>query len=466
LYRNEGGNDGDIEWSKVTDAIPDLTDSGGTVVAADVDRDGDLDLFVGGRLVPGAYPTAPQSRLLLNENGRFVDASASVAPGLATVGMVTGAIWSDANNDGWIDLLLTTEFGPVRFFRNDSGQLIDATSDTRIDQLTGWWNGITAADIDLDGDMDYAVTNFGHNTKYHPSMDRPHTVFYGDFAGDGRNHIVEAKPGGEELLPVRGRSCSSNAMPFLQKKFETYHAFASATLPEIYTEKCLQNALRLHVNTLTSGVLVNDGHAHFVFQPLPVLAQVAPAFGIQFTYMDADAFPDLILAQNFFSPQRETGRMAGGLGLALKGNGDGTFEQVWPSESGIVIPTDSTAVSTTDLNEDGWPDLQVAVNDGPIKTYLRSNVSDQPPLSIKLSGKPGNLSGIGARIEMVTKQGRMQVGEITAGHGYLTQSVPEVRFRAQRGDPAVAVVVRWPNGETTRHAFEAGVGKLKLTQPR
>ena len=466
LYRNEGPTNQGVKWSKAVDALPDVADSGGVVAAADVDRDGDLDLFVGGRAVPGAYPTMPASRLLRNDRGQFVDASSTIAPDLATAGMVTGAIWSDANNDGWIDLLLTTEFGPVRFFRNDSGQLVEATAESKIHRLTGWWNGIAAADIDLDGDVDYAVTNFGHNTKYHPTMDRPHTVFYGDFAGDGRQRIVEAKPGSTGLLPVRGRSCSSNAMPFLKQKFETYHAFASASLQEIYTEQCLQDALRLHVNTLASGVLVNDGQAHFVFRPLPVLAQVAPAFGVQFTLVNDDPFPDLVLAQNFYSPQRETGRMAGGLGLALLGNGDGTFEPLWPYESGIVVPGDATAVSTVDLNHDGWPDLQVALNDGPIKSYLRSETSGHAPLAIKLRGRAGNPSGVGARVEIITAQEQTQLAELTAGHGYLTQSPAKIHFYARKDDPPVAAFVRWPNGDASRHMLESGMTEIELIQPK
>ncbi|MEM9659092.1 MAG: FG-GAP-like repeat-containing protein, partial [Planctomycetota bacterium] len=343
LYLNEvASNESGVAFQRAVDHVPDLRDSGSVVAGADFDRDGDVDLFVGGRVVPGRYPVAPQSRLLRNDEGRFVDATGDAAAGLKSPGMVTSAIWSDFDNDDWIDLVVTLDYGPIMLFKNEAGRLVDATIEAGLSGRSGWWNSIAARDVDLDGDVDFAVTNLGLNTKYHPSPAKPQLLYYGDFEGDGSFRLVEAKTGSSGILPVRGRSCSSNAMPFIKEKFGTYHAFASASLVDIYTEPCLDESLQLEVNTAEYGLLLNDGHGRFEFRALPRIAQAAPGFGIQFLHANDDAYPDLFIAQNFYTPQRETGRMNGGLGTLLLGSEGGNFSAVPANESGIVLPSDAT----------------------------------------------------------------------------------------------------------------------------
>jgi len=204
-------NDGRGTFTKAPhDALPRSADSGSCVLAADYDRDGDLDLFVGGRVVPGEYPLAPSSRVLRNDSvsgqARFVDVTDEAAPGMDGVGMVTGGVWADVDADGWIDLLLTCEWGPIRLFRNNDGYLVESTQDAGLADRRGWWNGIAGADLDHDGDIDFVVSNFGENTKYHPEPAHPYRVYYADFDGNGRSDVVEAKTVGEDLLPVRGFS--------------------------------------------------------------------------------------------------------------------------------------------------------------------------------------------------------------------------------------------------------------------
>ena len=171
-------NDGNGNFTRAPqDVLPKMQTSGGIVVGADYDRDGDVDLFVGGRVIPGKYPLLPRSYLLENIGGEFSDATAEVAPAIARTGLVTGAVWSDANDDGWPELLVTHEWGPVRFFRNEHGKLVEKTETAGLVERIGWWNGISPGDLNGDGQIDYVVTNFGLNTKYHASAEKPALLY-------------------------------------------------------------------------------------------------------------------------------------------------------------------------------------------------------------------------------------------------------------------------------------------------
>lgn len=186
---------------------------------------GDLDLFVGGRQVPGDYPAPAQSVLLVNEGGRFQRGDFTLN------GLVTSARWSDVDRDGWIDLLVALAWGPVRVFHNQNGQLVDVTESAGLAEFTGWWNGLAGGDFDGDGDLDYVATNFGLNTKYHASPGHPALLYYGDFGTPGSKQIVEAEFEDDILYPGRGRSCSSNAMPHLRESFTTFRDFATLRPP-------------------------------------------------------------------------------------------------------------------------------------------------------------------------------------------------------------------------------------------
>jgi hypothetical protein len=436
-----------IAFEYVPDLLPADRDSGGPVSAADFDRDGDVDLFVGGRVLPHEYPQSPVSRLLRNDGGTFVDVTADCAAELARAGMVTSSTWSDVNNDGWIDLLLTLEYGPIKVYHNVSGKLVDQTVAAGTSELHGWWNSIAGRDVDHDGDMDFAVGNLGLNTKYHPSPQKPQYIFYGDFDQSGHPQIVEAKPGDQGLLPVRGRSCSSNAMPFLKTKFKTYHDFASASLSEIYTDECLEKSVRLEAHVASSGILLNDGQGRFTFQEFPRQAQVAPIFGLRFVDVNDDPHPDLFVAHNFFSPQRETGRMNAGIGCVLVGDGTGRFRCVDASDSGIVIPRDAKSVVAMDLDRDQVLDFVVGVNDGPIQTLLGRSVPKT--LTIPLVSSDATQTAIGARTTVRRKSGRVETFESYCGAGYLSQSSSQIELRCDDDDPPVMIQVRWSNGTTS-----------------
>ena len=376
---------------------------------------------------------------------RFIDATSDDSSGLKSAGMVTSALWSDVNADGWIDLLVTTEWGPVQVYLNREGRLELSSEACGTSSRLGWWNGITAGDFDRDGDMDYVATNFGKNTKYHPSKEKPSRIYYGQFGENEKPSIIETKTTAECELPVRGKSCSQSAMPHLSNKFPTYHEFALAEISEIYTPSEIDSAQRFEVNDLSSCILWNDGAGHFSFEPLPWMAQIAPGFGVVALDANLDGWQDLFIAQNFFTPQRETGRMAGGLGALLLGHASGKFQMQWPEQSGIAIQGDAKGVAVGDFNHDLKPDLAVALNNQtPAFFYNRSQADS--PLVLELEGAPGNRQAIGARVEVWTQDGKAQVFEIAAGGGYLSQSTQ--RLHVGLGSQSIdRISVRWPDGE-------------------
>ena len=443
--------------------LPDLRDSGSAVVAADFDRDGDLDLFVGGRCLPGRYPSAPNSHLLRNDGGRFTDVTDAFAPGLRQAGLVTGALWSDADNDDWLDLLVTCEWGPVRLFHNEHGRFSERTREAGLAPRLGWWTAIAAADLNRDGAIDYVVANFGRNTRYQPTPEEPVRIYYGE--SENQRPLIEAVVKEGRLLPLRGKSALEMAIPSIRDRFPTHRSFAAAPLTEIFPSDALEAAYHVDVNTLDSGVLLNDGHGRFQFHRLPRLAQIAPSFGLVLADFDGDGATDLCLAQNFYGPQRETGRMDGGLGLLLLGNGDGSFQPLWPNHSGIVIPGDAKSLTMADFNGDGWMDLVAALNDGPVLAFENQAASRSNRIfTVKLKGKRGNPAATGSRVTVRLGGGVTLTGETYAGGGYLSQSTGVLTFGLGANGMAERVEVRWPDGRRSQHSPDPARLTLSIAQ--
>ena len=253
-------------------------------------------------------------------------------------------------------------------------------------------------DLNGDGQIDYVVTNFGLNTKYHASAEKPALLYYGDFQKNGIPTIVEAEFEQHYLYPIRGKSCSTAAMPFLASKFTTYKDFAIAELADIYTPSCLNDAQRFAANSFESGVYFNLGNCKFRFEPLPRLAQAAPGFGVSVVDVNLDGHEDVFLVQNFFSPQPETGRMDGGLSLLMLGDGTGELRPIWPHVSGLVVPGDAKSLTTTDFNNDGRVDFMIGINDADAMVYLNRIQTDSKFLSVRLFGKAGNPRQVFLRI--------------------------------------------------------------------
>jgi len=454
-------NDGRGAFTRAPEsALPNFTDNSSCVIASDFDRDGDLDLFVGGRVVSGEYPLAPNSRLLINESTpggavKFTEASAEIAPGLKNTGLVTSALWSDVDADGWIDLLVAHEWGPIKLFLNKKGTFTEATNESGLGKHLGWWNSITGGDIDNDGDIDYAVGNAGLNTKYHASAHHPVYIYYGDYNGDGVHRLVEAKYEGDTLYPGRGKSCSTHAMPHLAKKFTTFHDFASAPLSKIYSPDKLSSAKKYTANTLESGVFINDGSGKFTFLALPNEAQSAPIFGLDLCDVDGDGNLDLYAAQNFTATQFETPPFRGGLSILLLGDGKGQFKPVSAHQSGFIVRGDGRGLARTDLNDDGRPDFVIAINNGELLAFTNETESKNKHIQIRLEGKSGNPLAAGAKVSW---NGRST--EIYQGSGYLSQSTTKILVPQS----AEKISITWPDGSKSEHPVSTEVHQLTIKQ--
>ena len=433
--------------------------------AADWRHTGSLGFFIGGRVVPGDYPTAPESVLLDNRDGTFVDVTDTALPGLRHGGMVTAALWTDADADGWLDLLVTGEWMPLRLFHNNhDGTFTETTTEAGLAGRTGWWNSLTAADVNHDGFIDYIAGNVGLNTKYHANPEHPTGIYYVDIEGDGRPQVIESEYEGDKLYPVRGRSCSSRAMPSLKGKFPTFHDFGAALLPEIYPTEKLAGALHLTASELASGVFLNDGHGHFTFRPFPRLAQTAPIFGTAAADFNGDGLVDIVAVQNFAGPQVETGRFDGGISLLLLGDGVGGFTPATAQQSGICIPGEGRGVALGDWDHDGRPGLVITRTNEAVLALTPREAANGRAFAVKLTGAPGNADAIGARVTVQFKDGTAQVTELQAGSGYLAQSEPLAFFSYAAGNTPTAINVTWPDGTQTTHAFQAGAKRLVLTK--
>jgi len=350
-------------------ALPADGASTGAVARGDFDGDGRVDLFIGGRVVPGKYPATPRSFLYRNTGGRFEDATDALAPGLRAVGMVTAAEFADVDGDKRPDLVLTLEWGPVAVWRNTGRGFEDITAAAGLAGRTGWWSALTIADIDRDGRPDLVAGNTGLNTKYRASPEAPAVLFAGVFDDSGREHLVEAQHVDGRLVPVRGRSKLAYAFPWLPRKFATYAAFGRASVEEIFGADRLAGVRRLDATELASGVFFNraapGGGVRFEFVPLPRFAQLAPINAIVARDLDGDGGLDLVCVGNHFGPEPSTGRFDGSLGAVLRGDGRGGFTAVPPAESGLVVSGDARAAALVPL-DGGRLAIAVARCDGPV----------------------------------------------------------------------------------------------------
>jgi hypothetical protein len=309
------------------------------VVAADYDGDGDVDLFVGGRVVPWRYGADPQSMLLRNDGrGRFADVTDQVAPGLARVGMVTDATWRDVDADGRADLVLVGEWMPITVFRNAGGGRLARLAVPGLEQSGGWWNRIVAGDFTGDGRVDFVVGNLGLNSRLRASAAEPATMYVKDFDGNGFAEQIVATYSGGRSYPLVLRDDLIRSLPSLKARFLNYKDYAGKAVGDIFSPAELADAAVKTAHTFESALVRNDGNGAFTLVPLPREAQSAPVYGILADDVDGDGRTDLLLAGNFDGVEPEIGRMAASYGLLLRGAGGGKFTPLARPQSGFHVP--------------------------------------------------------------------------------------------------------------------------------
>lgn len=422
----------------------------GPIAMADVDGDGDLDLFVGGRVIAGSYPVSASSRLFRNEGGKFVPDAVNSAL-LRQVGLVSAAIFTDLDADGDADLLLACEWGPLKLFRNERGVFKDVTAACGLAKYTGWWNGVAVGDFDEDGRLDIVASNWGQNTPYEHARREPLRIDYGDFDSDGIVDLVEShfdadlkKYVPEKQLGVLGKSLS-----FLRQRFSSNEAYSTAGVEDVLGLQS-KRATTAFANWLETTVFLNRGD-YFEPAPLPIEAQFAPAFGLCVGDFDGDTHEDIFLAQNFFAVAPDVPRYDGGRGLLLKGNGKGGFQAVSGQESGLEIYGEQRGAAAGDYDEDGRLDLAVAQNGAALKLY--HNRGAAPGLRVKLQGGNDNPAAIGARLRLTTGERSGPMRELHSSSGNLSQDSATLIFAGTK--PGDELTVIWPGGVSQKVAIPA-----------
>ncbi|MFL5560619.1 MAG: VCBS repeat-containing protein [Gemmatimonadaceae bacterium] len=331
-------NDGNGTFHRATDALPELFDNSSCVVPGDFDGDGDIDLFVGSRVVPQQYGLTPPSHLLENDGtGHFTDVTARRSDAIENAGMVTDAAWVDYDGDGKLDLIITGEWMPVKVLHQENGRFVDRTAAAGLAAHDGWWSAIAVADLNGDGKPDLVLGNVGLNSMIRATQNEPARLFVGDFAENGsveqlltfyRNGVSSTLAGREEIL---------SALPALRPRFPTYASFATARLEDIVPPPALARATVRQVRDLATSVALNNGDGTFTIRALPVEAQFAPVRAALAHDFDGDGHTDLLLAGNFFAVAPVIGRYDASYGLFLRGVGGGRFVAADMAESGVAL---------------------------------------------------------------------------------------------------------------------------------
>lgn len=444
------------EWAESSVALPEHV-APGPVATGDIDGDGDLDAFVGGRLKPGRYPEPVPSMLFRRESSSWKPDGFKFS--LSGEGaLVTGAVFTDLNADGFPELVLACEWGPIRVFLNQRGNFKEVTEAWGLSEVSGRWTSICAADLDGDGRMDLVAGNWGLNTRWTASPSRPLEIYFGDFDGNGVFESFEAEwdsaLGG--VVPHRNLQIVGAAMPVVRTRVSTHRDYAVSSLSKLLGD-AFSTAHVARASTLETAAWLNRGEK-FERLSLPSVAQWAPVMGMSAADFDGDGNVDLFLAQNYFAMRPEDGRLDAGTGLLLRGTGGGGFRGLTSVDSGIRIDGEQRGSAVGDLDEDGRPDLIVAQNGA--ETRVMRNTSGVPGLRVRFSGPPGNPRSIGVSARLRVGEMFSPRQEVRGGTGCFSQDSATLVFA--RPEKGMSLSATWPGGKTTESLVPENAREIRV----
>ncbi len=368
LYRNDGkGN-----FSKSAN-LPKITASGSCVSAHDYDEDGDQDIFVGGRVTPGLYPIIPNSYVLQNNKGQFKDVTSQVAPDFKNIGMVSDILWADVDGDSKSELVAVGEWMPVSILKYDGTQLKNITSKLGLGNTNGWWNCLAIDDFDNDGDQDLVVGNLGKNTRLKASENSPLSMFAKDYDGNGAIDPIMTFSKDGNNYPFAGRDALVKQVPKVKKKFPTYAKYASATIQDVFSEKEIEDALKLETKVLTSTYFENNGDGTFRPIEFPNEVQMAPVTNLFVTDVNDDGNQDIIMVGNNSGAETETGVYDAFNGVVLLGDGKGKFTVSKNADNGLWAIKEARDIVGLQL-ADGRQLILIANNNDDLQLFVKEKI--------------------------------------------------------------------------------------------
>lgn len=415
-------NDGKGNFTRSIDALPNTMASGSCVRGADIDGDSDLDLFVAGRVIPGAYPLPPQSYILLNEGGKFTDIAKSIAPDLQYAGMITDGLWTDYDNDGKIDLMVVGEFMAPTIFKN-TGRKLEKQSRTGMENMPGWWNSLASADFDKDGDTDYIAGNLGQNNLYQFSEEHPLRVYAKDFDDNGSTDAIlscyfKSEEGDMKEYPVHFWDELYSQSPKFRNQFNSYKQYGMVTMRDLLLPYDTTGMLLLDAVFPFTSYLQNNGNGTFEVKALPKLAQVAPVNGMVVLDLNDDGHLDVAMTGNDYGNEVFSGRYDACTGIVLLGDGKGNFDYAANSSTGFLVEGDAKALAR----------MKAVSGDLIIATQNADSLLIFRPAKEIFGSKDFIPLMTDSRADLMFTDGRKEKIEFYHGSGYLSQSTRSIKI--------------------------------------
>ena len=418
-------NDGLGNFSDISDAIPDLNTNSSSVKAADYDNDGDLDLFVGSRVLPFSYPLSDRSYIFENQTKggkvKFVDVTSTVNPALEFPGLISDALWTDFNNDYWPDLILAGEWMPLRFFENRKGKLVEVTDKTSLQNHKGWWNSLTAGDFDNDGDIDYVAGNSGRNINFQGTEEQPIRLYAKDLDNNGTidpllSYYLRDSIGIKKEYLYHPWQDVTKQYVGIRKKYNSFGEFGASTLPEMFDDGLLDDATKLSFNYMETSLIENIGNGKFEIHKLPLKTQYAPIYGMIAQDIDNDNLLDVLVVGNDFGMEVQQGMADALIGLVLKNVGNSKMTALHLDTSNFYVPGDAKALVSVNLNN-GRELIIASQNNDSLKVHEYSNIR----IGITEKFKPHEVKAI-----INFKNGSKRIQESYWGDSFNSQSTQKI----------------------------------------